>query len=88
MVAEEKLLEIEIEPGMRDRQEYDFIAEGSYNATCCIALRVWFISKRMTHPHHDRISDVIPVVLFYSKQQISLQRFAYFCIICIPADNN
>ncbi|KAK2174690.1 hypothetical protein NP493_785g01003 [Ridgeia piscesae] len=28
MVPEEKLLEIEIEPGMRDGQEYPFIAEG------------------------------------------------------------
>lgn len=28
MVAEEKLLEIEIEPGMRDGQEYPFVAEG------------------------------------------------------------
>lgn len=32
MVPEEKLLEIEIEPGMRDGQEYPFIAEGTmYN---------------------------------------------------------
>lgn len=28
MVPEEKLLEIEIEPGMRDGQEYPFVAEG------------------------------------------------------------
>lgn len=31
MVNEEKLLEIEIEPGMRDEQEYPFIAEGKLN---------------------------------------------------------
>jgi len=30
MVPEEKLLEIEIEPGMRDGQEYPFVAEGTY----------------------------------------------------------
>ena len=30
MVNEEKLLEIEIEAGMRDRQEYPFIAEGKW----------------------------------------------------------
>jgi len=30
MVPEEKLLEIEIEPGMRDGQEYPFVAEGNY----------------------------------------------------------
>jgi len=29
MVPEEKLLEIEIEPGMRDGGEYPFVAEGS-----------------------------------------------------------
>lgn len=29
-VNEEKLLEIEIEPGMRDYQEYPFIGEGEY----------------------------------------------------------
>ena len=29
MVPEEKLLEIEIEPGMRDGQEYPFVAEGT-----------------------------------------------------------
>ena len=47
MVAEEKLLEIEIEPGMRDRQEYDFIAEGSYNATTrCIAL---WVQRQVTY---------------------------------------
>lgn len=28
MVPEEKVLEIEIEPGMRDGQEYPFVAEG------------------------------------------------------------
>lgn len=28
MVSEEKLLEIEIEPGMKDGQEYPFTAEG------------------------------------------------------------
>ena len=28
LVPEEKLLEIEIEPGMKDGQEYPFIAEG------------------------------------------------------------
>lgn len=28
MVSEEKLLEIEVEPGMRDGQEYPFTAEG------------------------------------------------------------
>jgi hypothetical protein len=28
MVPEEKLLEVEIEPGMRDGQEYPFVAEG------------------------------------------------------------
>jgi hypothetical protein len=28
LVPEEKLLEIEIEPGMRDGQEYPFVAEG------------------------------------------------------------
>ena len=28
MVNEEKLLEIEIEPGMKDGQEYPFVAEG------------------------------------------------------------
>lgn len=33
MVPEEKLLEIEIEPGMRDGQEYPFVAEGKgYNS--------------------------------------------------------
>lgn len=31
MVPEEKLLEIEIEPGMRDGQEYPFVAEGKGN---------------------------------------------------------
>ena len=31
MVPEEKLLEIEIEPGMRDGQEYPFVAEGIYS---------------------------------------------------------
>lgn len=30
-VPEEKLLEIEIEPGMRDGQEYPFVAEGEQN---------------------------------------------------------
>ena len=30
MVPEEKLLEIEIEQGMRDGQEYPFLAEGLY----------------------------------------------------------
>ena len=30
MVPEEKLLEIEIEPGMRDGQEYPFVAEGNH----------------------------------------------------------
>jgi len=30
MVPEEKLLEIEIEPGMRDGQEYPFVAEGAH----------------------------------------------------------
>jgi len=29
MVPEEKSLEIEIEPGMRDGQEYPFVAEGT-----------------------------------------------------------
>ena len=28
MVTKEKLLEVEVEPGMRDGQEYPFIAEG------------------------------------------------------------
>ena len=28
MVPEEKVLEVEIEPGMRDGQEYPFVAEG------------------------------------------------------------
>lgn len=28
LVAEERLLEVEIEPGMRDEQEYPFVAEG------------------------------------------------------------
>lgn len=28
MVPEEKLLEVEIEPGMRDGQEYSFVSEG------------------------------------------------------------
>jgi len=32
MVPEEKLLEIEIEPGMRDGQEYPFVAEGICHA--------------------------------------------------------
>ena len=41
MVPEEKLLEIEIEPGMRDGQEYPFVAEGiqshfSCNTSCNI----------------------------------------------------
>ena len=30
MVTKEKLLEVEVEPGMRDGQEYPFIAEGEY----------------------------------------------------------
>ena len=33
MVPEEKLLEIEIEPGMRDGQEYPFIAEGTVHSS-------------------------------------------------------
>jgi len=33
MVPEEKLLEIEIEPGMRDGQEYPFIAEGTFHSS-------------------------------------------------------
>jgi len=37
MVPEEKLLEIEIEPGMRDGQEYPFVAEGTrYSLSLCI----------------------------------------------------
>jgi len=34
MVPEEKLLEIEIEPGMRDGQEYPFVAEGKLSPLC------------------------------------------------------
>jgi DnaJ family protein B protein 11 len=29
MVPEENVLEVEIEPGMRDGQEYPFVAEGN-----------------------------------------------------------
>ena len=38
MVPEEKLLEIEVEPGMRDGQEYPFISEGQQHQIMCICL--------------------------------------------------
>ena len=34
MVPEEKLLEVEIEPGMRDGQIYPFVAEGNTLLVC------------------------------------------------------
>ena len=30
-MPEEKVLEVEVEPGMRDGQEYPFVAEGGYD---------------------------------------------------------
>lgn len=38
MVTKEKLLEVEVEPGMRDGQEYPFIAEGEQIVLQCHAL--------------------------------------------------
>ena len=33
LVPEEKVLEVEVEPGMRDGQEYPFVAEGKYTSS-------------------------------------------------------
>lgn len=44
-VTKEKLLEVEVEPGMRDGQEYPFVAEGkdwnSFNLILLIVLRLF-----------------------------------------------
>ena len=56
MVNEEKVLEIEIEPGMRDRQEYPFIAEGmiSINAISIMWRKLWCVKCK---------SNETPVIL-------------------------
>jgi hypothetical protein len=38
MVPEENVLEVEIEPGMRDGQEYPFVAEGNESSWIFIVL--------------------------------------------------
>lgn len=44
-VTKEKILEVEVEPGMRDGQEYPFVAEGkdwnSFNLILLIVLRLF-----------------------------------------------
>ncbi|XP_064597830.1 dnaJ homolog shv-like [Liolophura sinensis] len=66
-VPEEKLLEIEIEPGMRDGQEYPFVAEGEPHIDGEPGdLR--FIIKQAKHPKFERRGDDL-----YTNVTISLQ---------------
>ncbi|ELT87266.1 hypothetical protein CAPTEDRAFT_207828 [Capitella teleta] len=66
MVPEEKLLEIEIEPGMRDGQEYPFVAEGEPHIDGEPGdLR--FIIKQMKHKMFERRGDDL-----YTNVTISL----------------
>ena len=46
-VTKEKLLEVEVEPGMRDGQEYPFVAEGKWNSLNLILLIVLRLFLRL-----------------------------------------
>jgi DnaJ family protein B protein 11 len=56
MVPEEKLLEIEIEPGMRDGQEYPFVAEGEPHIDGEPG-NLKFRIRQLKHPIFERRGD-------------------------------
>ncbi|KAK7112279.1 dnaJ homolog subfamily B member 11-like [Littorina saxatilis] len=66
-VPEEKMLELEIEPGMRDGQEYPFVAEGEPHLDGEPGdLR--FIIRQVKHPRFERKGDDL-----YANVTVSLQ---------------
>ena len=50
-VNEERVLEVEIEPGMRDGQEYPFVAEGRYMYV--VLCSIFLIQCVLGEPHID-----------------------------------
>ena len=62
LVPEEKVLEVEVEPGMRDGQEYPFVAEGKYTSSPD------FDTIRILHECQVWIDKSVPRVTFWHHE--------------------